>query len=149
MRLTALTTKPIRILHVTGMAHGGAGQHVLSLATGCNPSRFDVTVAMATESPMREQFEQAGVRIKPLCLNHFGGVLKNLVGLGQLVQLLRSGDFDIVHTHTSVAGAVGRVAARLASRVGRCTWSTRLPRTIGVRGRCARWLSWSNVAWIA
>lgn len=104
-----MTTK---ILHVVGMAHGGAGEHVLALAAGCDRRRFASTVAMAAGSPMRGQFEQAGVRVLPLSLNHFGGLGKNVVAFWQLARIMREERWDIIQTHTSVAGALGRLAGK-------------------------------------
>ncbi len=105
----------MKILHIIGLAHGGAGQHVLSLASECDPRRFQSTVAMSANSPMLPAFEQAGVRVLPLALDHYGGPLRNLVAFRQLKEILKAEPFDIVQTHTSVAGALGRVAARLYS----------------------------------
>lgn len=106
----------MKILHIIGLAHGGAGQHVLSLTAGCNPRRFESTVAMTHSSPMRPQFEQAGVRVLPLVLDHYGGLRKNAVAFRQLADILKRERFDVVHTHTSVAGALGRIAARRYTR---------------------------------
>ena len=106
----------MKILHVIGLAHGGAGQHVLSLAAGCDPRCFQQTVAMAANSPMLPLFERDQIRVLPLALDHYGGPLRNVVALRQLAQILKRETFDIVQTHTSVAGALGRVAARRYSQ---------------------------------
>ncbi len=39
---------------------------------------------------------------------------KDIVACRKLTRLLRQGEFDIVHTHTAKAGALGRISARLA-----------------------------------
>ena len=80
----------MKILHIVGLAHGGAGQHILSLAAGCDPRRFDSTVAMAENSFMRPQFERAGVRVLPLSMDHFGGLRKNL-------RAYRQASADVTH----------------------------------------------------
>lgn len=105
----------MKILHIIGLAHGGAGQHVLSLASECDPRRFESTVAMTANSPMRPEFERAGVRVLPLALDHYGGPLRNVMAFRQLATILKSEAFDIIQTHTSVAGALGRVAASFYS----------------------------------
>ncbi len=106
----------MKVLHIVGMAHGGAGEHILSLARGCDPRRFESTVAMSDSSPMRQQFEHAGVRVLPLALDHYGGFKRNFGAFRQLAGILKRESFDVIHTHTSVAGAVGRVAARMFTR---------------------------------
>jgi glycosyltransferase involved in cell wall biosynthesis len=103
----------IKILHLVGLAHGGVGEHILSLANGCDPTRFDSTVAMSDASSMRPQFERSGIRVVPLVLDHFGGLRRNALAFGQIARMLRRERFDIIQTHTSVAGALGRVAARI------------------------------------
>lgn len=108
----AARARRLRILHVIGMAHGGAGEHVLALAAGCNERRFESVVAMADGSPMQARFVESGVRVVPLALNHFGGVRKNAVAFRQLAKIMRDEPWDVVHTHTSVAGALGRIAAK-------------------------------------
>jgi glycosyltransferase involved in cell wall biosynthesis len=106
----------MKILHVVGMANAGAGEHVLSLARHCDPDRFESSVAMADSSPMRAEFERAGVRVLPLSLDHHGGLKRNVVAFRQLTRLLRRERFDLIQTHTSVAGALGRVAAKMCTR---------------------------------
>ena len=49
----------------------------------------------------------------PLALDHYGG-LRDVVAFRQLGDILRSERFDVVHTHTSVAGAP-RPTCRAAS----------------------------------
>ena len=75
----------MKILHIIGMAHGGAGQHVLSLARGCDPRRFESTVVMAAHNPMRPQFVRAGVRILLLGTEHRGTLRRNITDFRQLV----------------------------------------------------------------
>lgn len=106
----------MKILHVGGSLCGGAGGHILSLVKRCDPRRFESTVAMAEGSPMRGEFQSAGIRVVPLTLDHRGGLRKNIVAFRQLAAFLRRETFDVIHTHTSVAGALGRVAARMFTR---------------------------------
>ena len=106
----------MKILHVGGNLCGGAGEHVLSLVKGCDPRRFEPTVAMADSSPMLPDFRRAGIRVLPLALDHSGGLRRNIKAFRQLAKVLRREPFEIIHTHTSVAEALGRVAARMFTR---------------------------------
>jgi glycosyltransferase involved in cell wall biosynthesis len=65
---------------------------------------------------MRPQFERAGIRVLPLALDHYGGLKRNIAAFWQLARILRREPFDVIQTHTSVAGALGRVAARMFTR---------------------------------
>ena len=107
----------IKILHIVGLAHGGVGHHLHSLLDGCDPHRFESTVAMAVdESDLRPDFEKLGVRTIPLKLNHYGGLKSNVVAFRQLSALFKQEQFDVIQTHTSIAGAVGRIAAKTYTR---------------------------------
>ena len=107
----------IKILHIVGLAHGGVGHHLHSLLDGCDPHRFESTVAMAVDhSALRPDFEKLGVRTIPLQLNHYGGLKANVAAFRQLAKLFKQEQFDVVQTHTSVAGAVGRIAAKTYTR---------------------------------
>lgn len=106
-----MAARPLKLVHVIGLAHGGAGAHVLALAAGCDPDRCEITVVMAKGSPLAGQFRSAGVRTVELGLDHGGNPVWNAAALGRLTNFLRRERFDIVHTHTSVAGALGRTAA--------------------------------------
>ncbi|MFO0896918.1 MAG: glycosyltransferase family 4 protein [Pirellulales bacterium] len=103
--------RPLKIVHVIGLAHGGAGAHVLGLAAGCDPDRFETTVVMAKGSPLAAQFRAAKIRTLELGLDHGGNPVWNAAAFGRLTHFLRRERFDLVHTHTSVAGALGRTAA--------------------------------------
>src|SRR5262249_5641304 len=91
-----------KILHIIGMAHGGAGQHVLSLSTGCDRRYFESTVAMAADNPMRTQFERAGVRVLALETNQYDGLRRNVAAYRQLSEILQRESFDLINTHTMV-----------------------------------------------
>jgi len=102
----------MKILHIIGHAHGGAGQHVLSLATGCDSRFFESTVAMAADNSMRTQFEHAGVRVLMLQMDQHNALRRNIAAFRQLSDMLRREPFDVISTHTMVPSILGRVAAR-------------------------------------
>jgi glycosyltransferase involved in cell wall biosynthesis len=102
----------MKILHIIGHAYGGAGQHVLSLATGCDSRFFESTVTMAADNSMRTHFEQAGVRVLILQMPQYNAVGRNIAAFRQLADILRREPFDVINTHTMVPSILGRVAAR-------------------------------------
>ena len=70
---------------------------------------------MTEESPLRPQAESEGVTlIRVPSLIRALHPLKDAGALWACYRLIRGGKFDLVHTHTSKAGIVGRIAARLA-----------------------------------
>lgn len=106
-------TSKVRILQLVTTTIGGAGEHVLLLSKGLDKSQFEVTVAFSPGMPLDQAFYDAGLRVIPIPMRRSGGMVTSLKGFASLLALIRRERFDIVHTHTSVAGALGRVGAKL------------------------------------
>jgi glycosyltransferase involved in cell wall biosynthesis len=112
---------PIRVLHViTRLILGGAQQNTLSTAIGQHRDpRFDVTLMCgidnSPEGDLHEEAHASGVRlvIEPLLVRPIRP-LTDLRALWRLYRFMRRERFDVVHTHSSKAGILGRLAARLA-----------------------------------
>lgn len=106
----------MKIVQIVEAAGGGTGRHVLDLTRGLRARQHDVTVIY---SPCRaeERFvsalaEMEGVDAVPLPFRREIG-LHDLRHLLQLKNLLRRlGPFDVVHGHSSKAGALIRLLPR-------------------------------------
>lgn len=110
-------TRATRVLQVvTSLAgFGGIQRLVTNLATGLDPSRFEVEIATgACEEPYRSLLGDAGIRVHDVPLVRPIRPGTDLIALARLYRLIRAGRYDIVHTHMSKAGLLGRVAARAA-----------------------------------
>lgn len=109
----------------------GQTTHVLSLARGLDPRRYDLTVVLPERlASAAAAFEQTGVRVTPLPVRKVLWRPRALTGLGSLVQEWKP---DVVHVHSQEAGLVARPIARLAG--ARAILYT--PQTIDIRR--ARW----------
>ncbi|MGW7054138.1 glycosyltransferase [Streptomyces sp. NPDC054887] len=99
----------MRALHViTGLGVGGAEQQ-LRLLLRHLPVSCDV-VTLTNPGPVAEGLRADGVRV-----THLGmGGNRDLKALPALTRLVRSGGYDLVHTHLYRACVYGRIAARLA-----------------------------------
>lgn len=104
--------RKLKILHVAATSTGGVGLNIILLSRYLKKDQFDISVAMAMGSPLDEEFIKEGVTIHPLHMSRKPHRLINLFGLYQLWRLIGAEKFDIVHTHTSVGGFLGRIAAR-------------------------------------
>jgi glycosyltransferase involved in cell wall biosynthesis len=79
---------------------------------GADRSRYEVWVAGAPGGPLWERAEAHGVRTRTLPrLREYLAPVDDALVLLQLIRLIRRGRFSIVHTHSSKAGFLGRVAA--------------------------------------
>jgi glycosyltransferase involved in cell wall biosynthesis len=107
---------PIRILHIVGDSKfGGASLGILRLANFWQSVGWEVKV-LATDPEFCREAARRGVptvaldviwrEIRPW---------KDLGGLARLTAYLRREQFTLVHTHTTKAGFVGRLAAWMAA----------------------------------
>jgi glycosyltransferase involved in cell wall biosynthesis len=104
-----------RLLVLITLAEAGGAQTYVAGLLPALVARFDVVVAAHGDGPLREAAHATGVRFVPL--RHVRRDLnppRDLVGLLELVVLMRRLRPDIVHVNSSKAGVLGRVAAVVA-----------------------------------
>jgi len=118
--MSALTsTERTRVLHViTRLIVGGAQENTLYTASLLNPACFDVQVVCGpqtgSEGSLIEEARMGGIALSILPeLVRQIDPLKDLIALHKLRRIIRHGRYQIVHTHSSKAGVLGRLAAWL------------------------------------
>ena len=104
----------IKVLHVITNFTTGAGGNTLLSAIGMDTARYEVFIASSPGGEFWDRAEAAGVKTRrlPGFVREIAP-LKDLSVLFQLIRLMRRERFSIVHTHTTKAGFLGRMAARL------------------------------------
>ncbi|HJW91866.1 MAG TPA: exopolysaccharide biosynthesis polyprenyl glycosylphosphotransferase [Anaerolineales bacterium] len=113
-----VATRNIRVLMIiTGLATGGATNVALDLSSYFkNRSGFDVQLLTGPVPPGRNDAthlaNERGIptRFIPSLINQINPIA-NLKAVADIRRIMLQGEYDIVHTHSSVAGVVGRLAA--------------------------------------
>ena len=116
---------PIRVLHpITRLIIGGAQENTMLTADLMNKGvvgngRYQVAIVSGPqtgpEGSLIEEVRTRGIplTIMPELLREVSPV-NDLKALLKLTKMMRDGRYHIVHTHSSKAGVLGRVAAKLA-----------------------------------
>ena len=113
-----IAPRKIRVLLIiTGLAAGGATNVVLDIASHFNNHPdFDIHILTGPIPTGRTDvthlaYEQGiATRVIPSLINHINPMV-NVKAVADIRRVLAQGKYDIVHTHSSVAGVVGRLAA--------------------------------------
>jgi len=108
----------VRVAQIVTRLSAGAGGITLRGALALDPDRYSTTIFAAEGGALAARAEEGGVRVVPLHHMAIGRGIYPWIdapGYRELVSHLAGGNFDLVHTHSAKAGALGRLAAR---RVG-------------------------------
>lgn len=112
--------QPIRVLHViTRMVKGGAQENTLATVLGVGGAGWESSLAtgpaLGPEGSLEPECMAAGVRLLrvPELVREVSPA-QDFTALRRLTALFRKERPQVVHTHTSKAGILGRVAARRA-----------------------------------
>ena len=103
-----------RVLILITLAEPGGAQTYVAQLLPALASRCEVVVAAYGDGPLRDAAREAGVRF--VGLRHVRRALRpgrDLLGLLELLALIRRERPDVVHANSSKAGVLGRVAALL------------------------------------
>jgi glycosyltransferase involved in cell wall biosynthesis len=104
---------------ITKLSVGGAQETVLRSSSMLDARRWESVIVagpdLAPEGDLHEEAARLGVEVMTVpSLHRPVRPLTDLRAVVELVRLLRRERPDVVHTHSSKAGVIGRLAARLA-----------------------------------
>ncbi len=104
-----------KVLHILEATTGGTRRHLVDLVTHLDPSRYDVSVICSTRrdpSFVRdiELMRAKGVKVSIVQMYRAIRPLADLIAFFRIRTILKQG-YDVVHTHSSKAGFLGRLAA--------------------------------------
>lgn len=113
-------TQPIRVLHIiTRMIVGGAQENTLLSVIGLDAmAKYEVTLMSGIDRGREgELLSMAREKCRLIIVPEMGRSINpfsDLAAFWKIYGLIRKGRYHIVHTHSSKAGVLGRVAAWLA-----------------------------------
>jgi glycosyltransferase involved in cell wall biosynthesis len=104
----------VKVLHIITRFMDGSGGNTLLSAIGVDARRYDVWIAGSPAGSLWERAIVGGVTpVKLSRLREVVAPLDDFIVLRDLVRLIRRERFAVVHTHSSKAGFLGRLAAWL------------------------------------
>jgi len=116
-----MTWERLRILHIMECTIGGTRRHIRELTSGLSLRGHDVTaVCSAVRDPTfqndMESMRQSAVKVIELPMLRAISPRTDFKHFLFLYRLLKQESFDIIHTHSSKAGVLGRFAAMFAGQ---------------------------------
>ena len=113
----AARARPLRIAHVNANFFAGAGGIMLREALALAGEGHSSTILAPHDGNLLRRAEEGGLQILRLDALRGGRrpAFSEAAALRELTEHLRAGEFDVVHTHGTKAGLLGRLAAH---RVG-------------------------------
>ncbi|HYV86640.1 MAG TPA: glycosyltransferase [Patescibacteria group bacterium] len=148
-------TERFRVLHlVTRLERGGSSDCTLWQAMGAARRGCEVTVASGPTgrpTPLLDVARRVpGLGLVPILpLGRAPHPVRDLRALAAIVALLRRTRFDVIHLHTSKAGALGRVAAALTGQTRRVIHQPHGHLFYGYYGRAGTALVLAAERWLA
>jgi len=109
-------SRKIKVLHIiTRFICGGADENTLFTVNGLDKSRYEVHLMIGNtyEKKMTERLTPDVNLIHIDDMVRKVSPVKDLRALYQIYRIIKKEKYDIMHTHTSKAGFLGRIAARL------------------------------------
>ncbi len=108
--------KRIKVLHlITRFIKGGADENTMYTILGLDKNKYNLALAFGKEydNDMIKKLESSSIKVKSFPIKHFN-ILSSIYSLFLLYLFIKRQKFDIVHTHSTEAGVIGRIAARMA-----------------------------------
>jgi glycosyltransferase involved in cell wall biosynthesis len=112
----------LKVLHVAATTTGGVGLVILLLIRHIDRSRFALSAAFGRGYLLDSEFDTLDVPVYQIPTSRQPNVISILRGIVEIYRVLSRGRYDIVQSHTSVGGVIGRIAG-WAARTPAVVWT--------------------------
>jgi glycosyltransferase involved in cell wall biosynthesis len=110
-----MAIKKKKILLLVTLSEWGGAQHIVYLLAKYFQKEYEISVACAPGGELISKLQEEDIRVIPIPeFARNPHLLKDLLMLLKLYRLTKREKFDLVHAHSTKAGLLGRLAARLA-----------------------------------
>ncbi|MDI6759285.1 MAG: glycosyltransferase family 4 protein [Candidatus Brocadiaceae bacterium] len=100
---------------ITSSDGGGAQKHLYDAIRLLCKEKYSIEVACAPGGPLIRDLGDLGIKVFPIPeLSNVIHPVKDLLAFTKIYRLIKRGNYDIVHCHSTKAGILGRMAAWLA-----------------------------------
>jgi glycosyltransferase involved in cell wall biosynthesis len=112
--------KPIKICHIiTRLDLGGSAENTLLTVIGLHSRGYvvDIVCGRSDNPPSPRETEALALGVRIIRINELVrpiAPVSDALALIRLIRLMRENRYDLLHTHTSKAGIVGRIAGAMA-----------------------------------
>ena len=104
----------MKILYViTGGDIGGAQKHVFYMAKWFVSKGHEVQVVVGENGPLVDLLSQSNIHTKIIPIPREIKLWKDIKAIWEVYHFLKNGRFDIIHSHSSKAGIIARIAGFL------------------------------------
>lgn len=112
----------LKVAHIVEAFTGGICTYFRNVLPALSKEGFEITLICSLERQAQDSFDtlaslqDQGIRIHILPMKRKVKILNDFLAFMRLRKILAVEDFDIIHTHCSKAGALGRLAAFFAGK---------------------------------
>jgi len=105
----------IKILHIQLLPLlSGVQNMMISLLTALNPEKYEIFIISKPDGPLVEKIKNLKFHYIPIKSLRRNISFWDLIAFIEIYRICKIYRFDIVHTHSSKTGFIGRISARLA-----------------------------------
>lgn len=112
----AVPARKFRVLHIIKTSElSGMPSYVLSIIRNLDRDLFESTVICPPDGPLVEDLKKLGVPAITIEIERYGfSLLKDIHAFLEILQVVKRGDFHIIHSHGSKSGLYNRIATKIA-----------------------------------